>query len=218
MNDDMQVAEDASWVCSMHPFSGMRSCAQPEDTTIVNAFAGTSMPVLPANHCGCICLTYLVCHSACDCICLTYLVWLSACECICFTYLVCHSACICVCLIKACSLPAARLSSMPINPVSIFAQCLSACMGKCSLHLSSCRCTPAHCAFQPSDCICPLCLSTFDCICHYIYLTIRPILLGAPINLVTLTTHCILQPHDYICSLLLCQGCECICPSCLSIL
>ncbi|KAL0035614.1 hypothetical protein WJX79_002795 [Trebouxia sp. C0005] len=34
-----QVAEDASWVCSMHPFSSMRSCAQPEDTTVVNAFA-----------------------------------------------------------------------------------------------------------------------------------------------------------------------------------
>ncbi|KAL0025980.1 hypothetical protein WJX77_010392 [Trebouxia sp. C0004] len=34
-----QVAEDASWVCSMHPFSSMRSCAQPEDTILVNAFA-----------------------------------------------------------------------------------------------------------------------------------------------------------------------------------
>ena len=35
----MQVAEEADWVCSMHPFSSMRSCAVPEDTTIVKAFA-----------------------------------------------------------------------------------------------------------------------------------------------------------------------------------
>ncbi len=72
MNDDMQVAEDASWVCSMHPFSSMRSCAQPEDTTVVNAFAGTRMPALPVNLCDCICLAYLVWLSACDAFCLTY--------------------------------------------------------------------------------------------------------------------------------------------------
>ncbi len=85
MNDDMQVAEDASWVCSMHPFSSMRSCAQPEDTTVVNAFAGTSMPVLPVDLCDCICLSHLVCHSARDCICLVYLACHSAYGCICLT-------------------------------------------------------------------------------------------------------------------------------------
>ena len=35
-----QVGEEEDWVCSMHPFSSMRSCALPEDTTIVKAFAG----------------------------------------------------------------------------------------------------------------------------------------------------------------------------------
>ena len=39
----MQVSQDADWVCNMHPFSSMRSCTIPEDTTIVKAFQGQSL-------------------------------------------------------------------------------------------------------------------------------------------------------------------------------
>lgn len=49
MTDLGQVAENADWVCSMHPFSSMRSCALPEDTTIVKAFAGALLLVVPFN-------------------------------------------------------------------------------------------------------------------------------------------------------------------------
>ena len=36
----MQVREEEDWVCSMHPFSSMRSCTIPEDTVMVKAFQG----------------------------------------------------------------------------------------------------------------------------------------------------------------------------------
>lgn len=42
--DFAQVSEDADWVCSMHPFSSMRSCRAPVDTTVIHRFAGKFCP------------------------------------------------------------------------------------------------------------------------------------------------------------------------------
>ena len=46
----VEVSEEAVWVCSMHPLASMRSCAEPEDTTIIHRFAGMC-PNLPIWTC-----------------------------------------------------------------------------------------------------------------------------------------------------------------------
>ena len=152
---------------------------------------------------------------------------LTQCDGFCLTYPVCLSACDCTCLINfsCCQRTAAQHA---YHFFWKFAQCLSACVRKviaplispvqsCPLCLLTfCLHLPivpfnlliasAHCAHQTSDCVCPL----------HLYLTLCPVLLSAQISLVTIISHCPCHPHDHICSLMPCQGCECICPSCLS--
>ena len=55
----VQVSEEEDRVCSMHPFSSMRSCTVPEDTVMVKAFQGEHRPVnataLTCSKLGCSC-------------------------------------------------------------------------------------------------------------------------------------------------------------------